>query len=38
MCAYLAKIEDECSHAMNQAFNETVALNLSNYDQIKSID
>ena len=38
MCAYLAEIEDDCSHAMNQAFNETVALNLSNYDQIKSID
>ena len=37
MSVYLIKIEDECSHAMNQAFNEAVAWKLTNYDQMKSI-
>ena len=37
MCAYLSKTEDECSHALNQAFNEAMALKLTNYDQMKSI-
>ena len=37
ICAYLSKAEDEYSHAMNQAFNEAMASNLTNYDQMKSI-
>ena len=37
MCAYLFKTEDECSHAMNQAFNEAMASKITNYDQMKSI-
>ena len=35
--AYLSKTEDECSHAMNQTFNEAITSNLTNYDQVKSI-
>ena len=37
MCAYLSKTEDECSHAMNQAFNEAMASKHTTYDQMKSI-
>ena len=37
MCAYLSKTEDECSHAINQAFNEAMTSKLTNYDQMKSI-
>ena len=37
MCTYLSKAEDECLHAMNQAFNEALASNLTNYIQMKSI-
>ena len=36
MCAYLSKTEDECSYAMNHAFNEAMASKLANY-QMKSI-
>ena len=35
MCAYLSKTEDECSHAMNQEFNEAMTSKLTNYDQMK---
>ena len=37
MGAYLSTREDECSHAMNQTFNKTMASNLTSYDQRKSI-
>ena len=37
MCAYLSKTVDQCSHAMNQAFNEAMTSKLTNYDQMKSI-
>ena len=37
MCVYLSKTEEECSHAMNQAFNEAMASSRTNYDQMKSI-
>ena len=35
MCAYFSKMEDECSHAMSQAFKEAAETNCSNYDQMK---
>ena len=37
MSIYLSITEDECSHAMNQVFNEAMASKLTNYDQMKSI-
>ena len=37
MCAYLSKTENKCSHVMNNAFNEAMTWNLTNYDQMKSI-
>ena len=35
MCAYLFKIEDQCSHAMGQEFKEAVEANCSNYEQMR---
>ena len=37
MCAYLTKVEDECSHAMQEGFKDTFSKYLDNYNQIKSI-
>ena len=37
MCAYLSKSEDECSHAMQEAFKNAFSKNLENYNRIKSI-
>ena len=37
MCAYLSKSEDECSHAMQEAFKDAFSKNLENYNRIKSI-
>ena len=36
MCVYLSKTEDEDSHAVNQSFKESMALNLTNCNQLKS--
>lgn len=32
MCAYLSKIEDECSHATSKTFKEAAEGNCSNYE------
>ena len=37
MCAYLSKIEDECSQAMSQAVKEAFEDKLDNYQQMKSL-
>ena len=37
MCAYLSKSEDECSHAMQEAFKDAFSENLDNYKQMKYI-
>ena len=37
MCAYLSKVEDECSHAMNYAFKKADAANYSKYEQMRLI-
>ena len=37
LCAYLSKIEDECSHAMIQTFKEDDDANCSNYEQMRLI-
>ena len=34
MCAYLSKIEDECSHATSKTFKEAAEGNCSNYEQL----
>ena len=37
MCAYLSKIEDECSQAMSQAVKDAFGQNLDNHQQMKSV-
>ena len=37
MYAYLSKTEDECSHEMNEAFNEGMTSSLTINNQMKSI-
>lgn len=35
MCAYLSKTEDEGSHAMNEALEDTFQKELHNYKKMK---
>ena len=37
MFACLSKPEDECYHAMEEAFKDTFSKNLDNYNRMKSI-
>ena len=37
MCAYLSKLEGECSHAMHEAFKDPFSKNVDNNNQMKSI-
>lgn len=36
MCVYLSKTEDGDSNAVNQTFKESISLNVTKYDQLKS--
>ena len=36
MCVYLSKAEDGDSNAVNQTFKESISLNLTSYNQLKS--